>query len=167
MRGHRRPTPLGIFNLIEMLSNEISKSVIKDFVLGGNADFTILNSETKNELHIKVAKRKKLGKVQPGWWIYYGKEYVGFIKEDLTIGKPRVPLQKKVWEEARLKFNWFWKQVMGNTLPDNIHLLHNGTCCRCGKTLTDSLSIERGIGPTCFGKPSLFDHKLFDNATNG
>jgi len=33
-----------------------------------------------------------------------------------------------------------------------VETYHLGCCMRCGKTLTDSESINRGLGPTCAGK---------------
>lgn len=32
-----------------------------------------------------------------------------------------------------------------------------GTCCCCGKTLTDKISLERGIGPECVRYVATFD----------
>jgi hypothetical protein len=32
-----------------------------------------------------------------------------------------------------------------------------GSCCICGKTLTDKLSLERGIGPECIQHLRTFD----------
>lgn len=31
-----------------------------------------------------------------------------------------------------------------------MYALESGNCCRCNRTLTDPLSIARGIGPTCW-----------------
>lgn len=140
-----------------MLPNEIAKDGIKDFILGGNADFTILNSDSGNEIHIKVVKRKKKdGSPAAGYWLYYGKEYIGFIKENLAVGHPIKKLNLKIWDDARMKFNYFWKMVLAGNIPDNMHLLHNGTCCRCGRKLTQVESITNGIGPECAKKTKLF-----------
>jgi hypothetical protein len=34
-------------------------------------------------------------------------------------------------------------------LDKNVEVMHTGSCIRCGRTLTDSESISRGLGPTC------------------
>ena len=34
-------------------------------------------------------------------------------------------------------------------LDNKVELMHTGSCIRCGRALTDSESIKRGLGPTC------------------
>lgn len=34
-------------------------------------------------------------------------------------------------------------------LNEKVEVMHTGCCLRCGRTLTDAQSIERGLGPTC------------------
>lgn len=45
---------------------------------------------------------------------------------------------------------WALKQVVeGKPLPAGYSIQHEGKCCRCGRALTDPVSIEMGIGPVC------------------
>lgn len=52
--------------------------------------------------------------------------------------------------EAAVKYAWH------GTLPTppngSVTVTESDTCSMCGRTLTDPVSIERGIGPECFGK---------------
>lgn len=37
----------------------------------------------------------------------------------------------------------------GRSIPTECSILNAGTCCRCGRTLTDPESIRSGVGPEC------------------
>ena len=69
----------------------------------------------------------------------------------------------KLTQKSRLKansppvraFDWFMRQVVVNgTSPKIIDLQvrHEGACGRCGRALTVPESIDRGIGPECWGR---------------
>jgi hypothetical protein len=40
----------------------------------------------------------------------------------------------------------------GEAMPENVEVWHEGCCGRCGRSLTDPVSIARGIGPECANK---------------
>ena len=47
-------------------------------------------------------------------------------------------------------FNWAVQQVYENKqLPEGYGIQHEGKCCRCGRLLTDNVSIDKGYGPEC------------------
>lgn len=53
-------------------------------------------------------------------------------------------------------FKWAWRHLEEvHMWPDSIEFWHEGSCCVCGRTLTDPESVERGIGPECAGKMGL------------
>ncbi len=41
--------------------------------------------------------------------------------------------------------------VNGKQIPDHLEIRHSGKCGRCGRTLTTPESLDRGIGPECWG----------------
>jgi len=48
-------------------------------------------------------------------------------------------------------FNWAVQQVYENkVLPEGYAIQHEGKCGRCGRLLTDNVSIDRGFGPECW-----------------
>jgi len=50
-------------------------------------------------------------------------------------------------------FLWLWcSLISGKSLPEGVQFWHQGTCGRCGRSLTDPESITRGLGPICAGK---------------
>lgn len=53
-------------------------------------------------------------------------------------------------------FRFFWLHSRGQgPLPPDLIVRHEGTCGRCGRTLTVPESIERGIGPECAAQMGL------------
>lgn len=46
-------------------------------------------------------------------------------------------------------FAWFWDNLQEGKIPDQLEVWHEGTCGKCGRSLTDPQSIARGIGPVC------------------
>ena len=49
-------------------------------------------------------------------------------------------------------------QFVGDPGTERVRGSHiTGTCCCCGKTLTDRISLERGIGPECVRYVRTFD----------
>jgi hypothetical protein len=48
-------------------------------------------------------------------------------------------------------FNWAVQKVYEHApLPEGYGIQHEGRCCRCGRLLTDNVSINRGVGPECW-----------------
>jgi len=42
------------------------------------------------------------------------------------------------------------RTVAGDSAPDLMEFWHEGRCCRCSRTLSDPVSVDRGIGPDCW-----------------
>jgi hypothetical protein len=43
----------------------------------------------------------------------------------------------------------------GTELPAGVEFRHSGSCCRCGRELTNPASLDSGIGPECAKKGSF------------
>lgn len=131
----------------------------KDFVLAGNATFTVKNTETGGRFTFKV-KKHEVKTDQDGKRILHfvkvltGSDntndytYIGTIydQERFTL-----TLNSKVREDAvsYKAFDYIWKCLRGPGLPPKVKFYHEGRCCRCGRALTVPESIEKGIGPEC------------------
>lgn len=46
-------------------------------------------------------------------------------------------------------FSWVWRRLVGNRVPGNVEIFHEGRCGKCGRLLTNPESVERGFGPEC------------------
>lgn len=50
--------------------------------------------------------------------------------------------------------------VGGTPLPEGIEIFEEDRCGRCGRALTDPVSVERGIGPECYGASTGSSHQV-------
>lgn len=148
----------------------------KDFFFGGNAIFTVKNNQTGEHrtYRIKVTKPNPrfprattLFSQMTGTDNLRDYSYVGKIirrdqtaaeawdhKEhkagtvELTGGSTWKDNEAKPVKAARWIVNRIWNDL---DWPDHFEIMHAGRCGRCAKLLTNPESIERGIGPECWG----------------
>ena len=118
-------------------NNSGADFTIKSLATGKDYTYAISRSEFKGKwyTHIKVEtgylEFKRLGSYFNGK--IYQKGQVVETPSAVAIGF----VLKKV-EEGKIEF-----------LDANVEVMHKGCCLRCGRTLTDAQSIERGLGPVC------------------
>lgn len=126
-----------------------------DFILGGNALFTLKSIKTGQRFTYKVINDK----YRPGWFyvkILNGKDNT---KDYRTIGEINIA-------DAEIKSlsihtrdtpgfmaisHVYLNLCVGYPMP-SLEIWHEGRCCRCGRVLTVPESIENGIGPECIFK---------------
>lgn len=129
------------------------------YITAGRARLTIVSERTGNRFTYKLrqSKDKKVN------FLYvfsdpnseHGYTYAGMIGQDLTLkqtAKSKVAKSDTSW----IAFDFMWKWVsQGNAIPDGLQVWHEGCCGRCGRHLTDPVSIQRGIGPECASKMGM------------
>lgn len=139
------------------MKNEITEGV-RDFILGGKAEFTIFQEPCIQVKYIVKANDNKTC-----WFVstemmnnvpltsdvlVSGRNliYQGYLKRDLSfnIGNKGVQNYNKMAINGLL-----WVLSRGDNLPSKVHIFHHGKCSVCGRKLTDSKSLSCGIGPTC------------------
>jgi hypothetical protein len=130
----------------------------KQFILAGNATFTVKNADTGNRFTFKVQTKKNAphfvrvltGPNNDDWTNY---TFLGtiFDSKDYRHGK-----RSRISTDAQSAkvFAWFWTSLLTDKLPDCIEVHHEGRCGRCGRKLTVPESIQSGFGPDCLGKMS-------------
>jgi hypothetical protein len=134
----------------------------KDFVLAGNATFTLLSVATgvRYTYKVKLAKPSEeyknsapmyfvsllTGPDNTSSYTYMGKVQRGQFA--LTRGS------KMTGESLPVKaFQWSFEKLMAGGLdPAKVQVFHMNQCGRCGRDLTTPESVERGIGPECASK---------------
>lgn len=126
------------------------------FFHGENAIFTVSNPQGEHYT-FKITKRSKEAPF-----------FVTLLTgpnntQDYTYLGIYIPQHQEVRLTAKSKYRedstpvkvvrWAIKKVHeGTPLLPGYAIQHEGKCCRCGRMLTDSESIERGIGPECAKK---------------
>lgn len=113
------------------------------YLLGGKCTTTFHNVETNNQCTYYIRKPR----FKPYWSVYTGGEYIGFIRGDVFVANGELPAEFPI-QKIKI-FNFVWRHLIAGDLLPNIHILHDGTCGRCGKQLTDAESIKKGLGPVC------------------
>lgn len=144
--------------------------LIRDFVLGGNAVFTLRSKETGQRFTYKVTKGQASARYpdQTYWCkLLWGSDndndyrYFGFFKE-YTIqgekgyayyhGQPNKACASRTAESVKAFTYTIGNVLQENRMPEGVEFWHAGRCGRCGRTLTDPESTEAGFGPECRSK---------------
>jgi hypothetical protein len=132
-----------------------------EIMTGGNSKITIVNTRTGNRYTYRIQcpkdKRRDTStrffvSVLTGNDNEYAYSYIGCLvfshaawRFDYGV-KARVASNAPSVQGFSVIFNSIWS--LYKTHPD-LELWHEGTCCRCGRTLTVPESIAKGFGPEC------------------
>lgn len=118
------------------------------------APFTVRSRKTGKDYTFKVKANEFKGRVYSHLYVeqnYMDWKYLGHIAPDTgsvvrhgaVVDTPSATAAS--WIFQNVKARQFAKIEAG------VELMHLGKCIKCGKTLTDAVSIEYGIGPVCRG----------------
>jgi hypothetical protein len=137
----------------------MSKARITDFnfFFGGRALFTVSSPVRHFTFKIRTKKDDPSSPFFVSMLVgpdnYSNYQYIGILNEETgALVLTRASKFKEDTDAVRA-FSWALRQVKnGNALPDGYNIQHEGKCCRCGRRLTDPVSIEMGIGPKCRGE---------------
>ena len=141
------------------MDNEI-KTGIKNFILGGKADFTIYQEATDSngaiqyKYNVRCNENKKLFFISTEKVIKSTVDttttpssYQGYILgKDLSFH--RGAKGDIATNEHAIK-GLLYVLSHENSLSNKVHIFHHGRCSVCGRKLTDAISLQCGIGPTC------------------
>jgi hypothetical protein len=81
-------------------------------------------------------------------------KYVGRIARDIFWAGRKVPRPGDISPDAQSSkaFAFAWRKLVQGTIPAGLEVWHEGSCGRCGRSLTVPESVARGLGPECAGK---------------
>lgn len=146
-----------------------------DFFFGGKAIFTVKNNTTGEHrtYQIKITKPnarfrrpttlmlQMTGTDNEKHYSYVGKiirTYVSaaqaYDRKEHKPGTLEKTDNSKFSEDSKQfkACKWILRHIWFNLdWPDTMEVNHAGRCGRCGRLLTNPESIERGIGPECWG----------------
>ncbi len=132
----------------------------RKFILGGKAIFTLQSQRTGKRFTYRVKQGKPSERYpNPAYFVgvLTGPENttdysdLGMIFNESTFKMKR---DGSISADApsAVAFDWAWKALQGAEMPAMLNMFHMGRCCKCGLPLTDPVSIESGMGPTCRGR---------------
>ena len=123
----------------------ITQDKAYDFLMGGRATITFHNLKTNNQFTFTIQRTK----LNAQFWVSTCGDLIGYIRGDVFIKYTKDPQVPFTRADATLAFSNMWKRIMFQEVPDYVHMLHDGHCSYCSRTLTDAISIEYGLGPVC------------------
>lgn len=112
--------------------------------------FTVKSKKTGKDFTFKVANKSWNGKTYTHVSVetqYLDWSYLGTFFNGKIYHKKQV-----VNSPSAVAIGWLLTNVQqGNfiKLDESVEVMHLGNCIRCGRTLTDAQSIERGLGSEC------------------
>lgn len=139
---------------------------VQHYMLAGSAKITIRSKVSGKRFTYKMTRKKGIkGQPQPEFWFVNllrgpnnedDYQYMGIVKKSDT-GKGLIFTRtdkSRVTDDAvsMRAFKWMFARVSVNLLPEKLEVWHEGTCGRCGRSLTVPESIANGIGPECIKK---------------
>lgn len=129
-----------------------SVNEIREFVLAGNARFTLVSKRTGARFTFKVRQPENkpyFVSVMTGTDNTSDYTFLGTIFEN--SGYVHGSRSRIAYDAPAAKaFEWFYHKVFQwNQLPDSLEIWHEGRCGRCGRPLTVPESIANGLGPEC------------------
>lgn len=83
-------------------------------------------------------------------------EYVGSMNRGLWI-KAKEDISPEA-AKVLSAIQWTMPRIKSESLPSAVEIHHSGSCCCCGRKLTNPESLDTGIGPIC-GKRLLKNKK--------
>lgn len=133
------------------MQNQLKSDKIRNFILAGKSTFTIQSIKTDSHLTFKVNKKDDIWFVK---CLMNGEKYtfIGtiFQKNNTLFYKPSNKSVVTSEATSQKVIGWLIANIDNySKLDSQMIFLHSGKCGRCGKELTNPVSIESGLGPQC------------------
>ena len=156
----------------------VREQVRRALLIGGRARVTVTSRSSGRYLTVMLSAKKRgadgrfISRAKTAGRVGLGDADVLFADgSDNAFGEGcgRLALSTGEWlppyggtSELGSKYAWAARNVVTWALTDNAEVIASfdgqaevvlaSECCMCGKALNDPKSVERGVGPECFGK---------------
>lgn len=145
------------------MRGQLKGSDVLDYILAGNATFTVENSETGNRFTFKITSLERAIGKKADKELWFVKLLNGANNESdyMFLGSLQKTENTLVYKHSKKShateqavsvkaIAWMIKRLQSTlAMPENVHVWHEGRCGRCGRKLTVPESIESGYGPEC------------------
>jgi len=136
-------------------------TLVRNFVLAGNATFTLVSKRTGTRFTYRVATKVVDGPTPTETRnLYFVSVLTGpdnqndyqFLGTIFDRDQYRHGRRSRITEDAvsARAWDWFWRMLRGGNLQE-VEVWHEGRCGRCGRPLTVPESIAVGLGPVYQG----------------
>jgi len=134
---------------------QLNSEIIRQFIIGGKANFTVKSLVSGKHLIFKISKAKDSNtKYFVSIDTHYDKFMcIGLLYCSQNIDNFVFKKSSKMKDEDAISVKTI-KFIVDNYINNNnphkmLEFYHHGKCARCGRKLTTPHSIEIGIGPEC------------------
>jgi len=133
--------------------------ITKDFLTAGHAVFTVSNPKGEHFTY-RVSAPADFNDESPIWFVSVltgpdntrNYTYAGLLRDGGVVhqtGGSNIGPDATSWKVAVWAIKKVWA---GEAFPEGYKVQHEGRCGKCGRPLTDPVSIETGLGPICAGR---------------
>ena len=129
-------------------------ATVQTFIHGGRATFTLKSKVTSAHFTFKVTSARGDEDNRHFVAVLTGPDnttdyrYVGTIFNRASYFHGKKATIGADAPSARA-FAWAYAILATGRIPATVEVWHEGSCCRCGRTLTRPDSIASGVGPEC------------------
>ena len=133
----------------------VDRSSRRAFALAGKATFTLRSPSTGKWFTYHVESGRPL--MRPIWFVSLlftpaSYAYLGFLGEDEAWRHGGSKSCARPDATSSRAFDWCWYRISRLRSLAGAEFWHEGSCGRCGRTLTVPGSLAAGLGPVCQGK---------------
>jgi|TARA_R110001606_G_scaffold162768_1_gene306879 hypothetical protein len=133
-----------------LISSKALFNVLRAEKKNNGSDFTIKSIISGKDYTYKICRSEFNGK----WYTHVKVEsgYMSFIRLGSYYNGNIYNKRQEVLTPSAVAIAWVLQKVEQqhfDLLDSKIEVMHTGSCLRCGKTLTDAVSISRGLGDVC------------------
>lgn len=130
-----------------------------NFMMAGKSTVTLKSGKTDNHFTYKISQAKGDNTDMYFVKVLMGSDnswngdwtYIGYIVPD-TAGGFFIQSGRKGISNSPAFIAMHWtlnKLSTTGAIPEIVEIWHEGKCGKCGRKLTDPVSIETGLGPIC------------------
>lgn len=117
---------------------------------GNGGAFTVRSKITGKDYTFKI--EKSLYREKMYYWVQVETGYLNFNRIGFYSDGKIISNKEEVTTPASTAICWLLRHLFKKNISNieaNVELFHLGQCIVCGRELTDSMSIESGMGSIC------------------
>lgn len=139
---------------------EVSEEIL-NFVLGGKAEFSIIQDETSTTKKVVMPYSVTKSDNNPKVYFVYTEcsnsnvmKYHGYLlrtRDGIKFKRGSAKISNEDFNTRAIKgLLWVINSLEHRgSIPRSVHVMHHGRCSRCGRRLKDEESLRYGLGPEC------------------